>query len=284
MNYREYLQEKGLNEKSIRSYEISVKSFEDWIEIQNEELERLDYEGILSFVNYSRESGNKERTISHKLRAVKYWLDYMNIKPNPCKGWQIKSRGKPLPSPLLTTLEIDRIYHSYPEKEAHEIRSKVILGLMCYQALDGGEIGALKLSSVNEEMGIILIEKKTKTASRSLRITDQQAPILKQYLRTIRTKILGKNQEEEKLIVHHGINSHIRNILRALYDRLSKKHERFRSIRQLRASVISNWLKDHNLREVQYMAGHKYVSSTERYLSSRIEELQGLLDDIHPLK
>ena len=107
--------------------------------------------------------------------------------------------------------------------------------------------------------------------------------MLTKYIQSTRAQILNQ-RENEKLIVHYGSANHIRNILRTLYERLEKKHERFKSIRQIRASVISNWLKNYNLREVQYMAGHKYVSSTERYLESRIEELQQRLDELHPMR
>jgi integrase/recombinase XerD len=53
---------------------------------------------------------------------------------------------------------------------------------------------------------------------------------------------------------------------------------------QIRASTITNWLKHYNLREVQYMAGHKYVSSTERYRMDTLEDLQKELEKYHPLK
>ena len=39
----------------------------------------------------------------------------------------------------------------------------------------------------------------------------------------------------------------------------------------------------HSLREVQYMAGHKYVSYTERYQSNDLENLQKKLEKYHPL-
>ena len=38
------------------------------------------------------------------------------------------------------------------------------------------------------------------------------------------------------------------------------------------------------VREVQYMAGHKYVSSTERYRTDNLEDLQKELEKYHPLK
>ena len=54
-------------------------------------------------------------------------------------------------------------------------------------------------------------------------------------------------------------------------------------ISKIRASVITKWLKKYNLREVQYLAGHSYISSTEHYLQN---DMEGLLEEIqkyHPL-
>ena len=52
---------------------------------------------------------------------------------------------------------------------------------------------------------------------------------------------------------------------------------------QIRASVTTNWLKHYKLREVPYRAGHKYVSSTERYRMDILEDLQKELEKYHPL-
>lgn len=54
-------------------------------------------------------------------------------------------------------------------------------------------------------------------------------------------------------------------------------------IHQIRASVITNWLKMHNLREVQYLAGHRYISSTESFLENEIEGLQEEVQQFHPM-
>ena len=51
---------------------------------------------------------------------------------------------------------------------------------------------------------------------------------------------------------------------------------------QIRKSVIVNWLKHYNLRQVQYMAGHKYESSIERYQSNNLENLQNKQEKFHP--
>ncbi|WP_222943951.1 hypothetical protein [Pedobacter sp. N36a] len=52
---------------------------------------------------------------------------------------------------------------------------------------------------------------------------------------------------------------------------------------QIFYSVITEWLKEKDLRTVQYMAGHKYVSSTERYQTTTLEDLKEALNKHHPL-
>lgn len=56
------------------------------------------------------------------------------------------------------------------------------------------------------------------------------------------------------------------------------------SAKQIRMSVITNWLKKYSLRETQYLAGHKYVSSAARYQTTNLDDLQQALKDHHPLK
>lgn len=50
----------------------------------------------------------------------------------------------------------------------------------------------------------------------------------------------------------------------------------------IRGSVIIGWLKLHNKRQVQYLAGHKFVSSTEAYAIQEMNTLQDDLSKHHP--
>jgi len=49
------------------------------------------------------------------------------------------------------------------------------------------------------------------------------------------------------------------------------------------AFVITAWLKQYDLRKTQYLAGHKYVSSTEDYKANVIDELQEDIRKFLPL-
>lgn len=68
---------------------------------------------------------------------------------------------------------------------------------------------------------------------------------------------------------------------------ISRYKPELKNLLQIRASVITKWLKHYNqpggvhgLRETKYMAKHKYVSSTERYKTDNLENLQKDLRNI----
>jgi len=61
------------------------------------------------------------------------------------------------------------------------------------------------------------------------------------------------------------------------------RNQKVMNIKQIRASVITNWLGQYNLRKVQYLAGHRYISSTERYLQDDLENLHEIVNNFHPI-
>ncbi len=43
---------------------------------------------------------------------------------------------------------------------------------------------------------------------------------------------------------------------------------------KVRSSVISLWIKEKNIREVQHIAGHNNIISTQRYVRANLDELK----------
>jgi integrase/recombinase XerD len=69
-----------------------------------------------------------------------------------------------------------------------------------------------------------------------------------------------------------------------IVKKLKRINYKVESIKQLRASVITLWLKQYNLRKVQVMAGHRYISSTECYQQDDLENLIEMVNQFHPLQ
>lgn len=86
----------------------------------------------------------------------------------------------------------------------------------------------------------------------------------------------------ERLFTGRNEIGSLKNSLLHLNYALKKINPEYQNVMQIRHSVITEWLKEKDLRTVQYMAGHKYVSSTERYLTTNLEDLKEALNKHHP--
>ena len=69
-----------------------------------------------------------------------------------------------------------------------------------------------------------------------------------------------------------------------MFRSIKKKYLNISSGKIIRSTVIAEWLKTNDVRIVQYMAGHRWVSSTEKYNLANVEALKESLKKHHPLK
>jgi integrase/recombinase XerD len=113
---------------------------------------------------------------------------------------------------------------------------------------------------------------------------------LMEYQFTTRTELVKLCKQETALLFISsppvGRTAAKRMDCKEIWKRLSQEireqNKDFINFKQVRTSVITHWLKQYNLREVQYMAGHRYVSSTEAYLVNQMEDLRADIDAFYP--
>jgi len=104
------------------------------------------------------------------------------------------------------------------------------------------------------------------------------------YVLQARPKILKESkQQTNKLLVSPSGGTLVSNFIARLMIRVKEINPSVKNANQVRASVITKWLKSYNLREVQYLAGHRYISSTENYLQNDMEGLAEEINKYHPL-
>ena len=97
---------------------------------------------------------------------------------------------------------------------------------------------------------------------------------LMEYINEIRPQILNEYyRETEQLLLPLGTSLNLQNTLSKITKELKQINHKFKNTKQLRTSVIIGWLKQYNLRKTQYLAGHRYISSTERYQQDDLESL-----------
>ena len=136
-----------------------------------------------------------------------------------------------------------------------------------------------------------MIPGGTNRNEREMQLEPYQVMDMYDYTLQVRPLILGMEpkrktqikQETPQLFIGREGSHNINNFMSSILIRLKQINSQVKNARQIRASVITKWLKQHNLREAQYMAGHKYVSSTESYQQNDLEGLQEEIGKYHPL-
>jgi integrase/recombinase XerD len=300
--FRSQLKEKGYADATIRQKCNYVGYFLQWLDQEHLQWEQARYNDLLNYIDYCRLNGESKKLVNNKLRSIRnfYWYK-KEMDPtvhNPALHLMIRGEYHRLPSGNLDYKTLEKLYDKYSKRTLRDKRNKVILGLLIYQGITTGELQRMEPGHVQLNKGRIFIQGTRKTGSRYLQLQPQQILEIDPYLKRVRPEILkrtGKkkpsrkpnhvNQEliSERMFCSINGSEDLRSTLLHMFRNIHRDHPEIRNAKQIRSSVITHWLKHYNLRQVQYMAGHKYVSSTERYQMNNLDKLQGQLEKYHPL-
>jgi integrase/recombinase XerD len=220
------------------------------------------------------------------MNSVRLYFEYLqesgSIGQNVIKRIKIRQSGKKVLPKILTPQQLENIYQNFMNlprwehrsqaiKELHK-RNVVLLGLLVYQGLTSNETAKLETSHINLMEGKIYIPASRKGNARTLKLQANQILPIKSYL------------EEFTPNAYLFPTKKHSNMICSVVSRAKKLNPEIRDSRQIRTSVIMNWLKSNNIRQVQYMAGHKKIKSTEQYRNQDLSDLSKQLELFHPLK
>jgi len=285
--FKEYLQIKGYSSKSVMSISNEAKRFTRWIKKEKSSLELMRYAAVLHYVETLKKQGNKQRTLQIKMGNLKHFFTYLQqeeiIQENFIQHIKIQGVQRKQLYNILTAEELEHIYKVYPIESITQKRNKCILGLIIFQGLRTAELSHLMPENLALREGKINIKGSRRSNARTLELKSFQVMELMEYLYEVRPKILQRNKKESSyLFVSSGSGKSLSNAIQKLLKNIKEQHSNIDNLEQIHASVITLWLKQYNLRQVQYKAGHKYISSTESYLSNDIEGLQESINTYFP--
>ena len=312
--FSEWLVIKGFTSNTIQGLCKTVTHFINWIIPQNIEVEQVSYNDVLAYINYKKQQGNKARTLSIIANSLNHFYRFLQsehqVNENPASNVQIKGVKRKVLQEILTPEELESIYKSFPTEikreenkkmppqgnnELARKRNKIILGLIIYQGLRTEELGKIELQDLQLREGKITIHKAKRTEGRTLKLESHQIYDLMDYVHVIRKQILEAKKalhptyikqpitNNQQLFLSVGTSLNFSNVMQKLMVSVRVINSKIKDHQQIRTSVICNWLKVHNLRKTQYMAGHRYVSSTESYQVNNLEDLQEDVKKYHPI-
>ena len=283
MSFEDYLKENHLRQTTIQAHLKDMERFNKWCTENRISYQKASYNQLLKFIEHGLEKGLKKHTLNCYLLSIRKYYGYLVKtavrKENPARDLRLKNRGKKVTQGVMTPEQLEELYRKYKEKPSWEFRLKtstalqarniVLLGLLICQGLDTRDIKKLETGHINLSQGSIYIPSRSRSNSRLLKLHAVQILPLEAFMK-------GR-----KGLLIEGNMTGIADWLLKTLTRLSPE---VKTIRQIRSSVIIGWLKHYNIRQVQYMAGHRYISSTEKYRQEDLEDLQTQLNLFHPLQ
>ena len=291
--YRSYLEQENYSTSSITCYINEMQHFKKWCTRNHTTPTQIDYKTSLKYIKYLTRKGNSKKTINHKLGSLKNHFNYLINEAyridNPIENINIKGAKRTTNHNLLEADELEDLYYSFETENIKDAyhrltakRNKIIVGLMVYQGLKTTELIQLEASNLELYKGKIYIKSGRKSNARILELKSWQVIELLEYIKEVREDIKQRKGIEGERLFIPG-NARLGNTILHITKKLKKINNKVINIHQIRASVITNWLKQYNLRETQYLSGHRYISSTERYLQDDLENLHEIVNNFHPI-
>ena len=272
--YQEFINyqlKEGYAKSTIKHYLQCLNYLENWY---RGDLRILRDEDLINYVNKLQREV-KPQTINRRLSAIKVYFNYLQkkgeVRINVAQNIQVRNEYYPLET-VFSEEELNTIYQSYEVDSKWKMTKKVLLGLVIYQGIPTPTLKKMKREHVDLERCELYVPETMRSNSRRLSIKSVQVLTLSRYLEHHEGDTLFKGSKSV-------VTDHFTNLLREL----KRDHKQLKNISHLRKSVIKNWLKRYNLREVQYYCGHKHIGSTESYQSVDLEGLKADLNKYHLL-
>ena len=310
MDFKSYLKQQELSKTTAEMYHYQTMNFISFLDKDNTEVENCTEKEIMLYLAHLQKQGIASETRKLRLSALKHFFNFQiennQRKDNPANRIKLQGGQKQKLYPILTPQELQSIYENYtvPKEDdprshhnwfnAYKLskeRNKVIIGLLFNQGITTAEVSRITTDSLDLRNGKIDITGGRTGKDRTLELKSSQIMDLMEYQYKTRNELLKYHKEPTKQLFLstpasgqtqvNDVNAF--NIFKRLTDELKEQNPKFINFLQVRASVITYWLKNYNLRQVQYFAGHKRIISTEMYLINDIDDLQKEIDNFHPI-
>ncbi len=287
-NFNDYLKKLDLTRRSIESCQTAVNLFLNWLKDQGIQPEQAIYTDVLGYMKHCQKREATQRTIQNYLGMVKHFYDYQieqkQMEINPVVGIKVQGVKRKTLYHIFRPEQLHAIYNSFEANSMTDKRDKIMLGLLAYQGLRTQELALLETKDVKIKEGKIEIPASRRSNARTLQLESHQVLEVYDYLLQVRKEILEQSgKKTNKLFIGLDGGDKVGNFSHYMMVKVGRKYKGIVNPKQIRASVIVKWLRLYNLRQVQYLAGHRYISSTEAYQQSEMEGLTEEVNKFHPL-
>jgi len=317
--FTEYLEGKGLAQATQNEYVSNTKLFFNWAKkedtctaykVRGIQVTKPD---VLKYLEHLKNKGLQNVTRQNHIIALNHYFTFLyqsgQITENPCLLLKIRGKYKKKLHKIYTPEELDGIFDAYYQlfvrhfddsHHRHEgqkqyaalgrERNALILSILLNQGTTTKEIDRIKIDDIDLIKATIKIRGGKRLNERVLPLKASQIGLLMQYLQNTRPKLTEYHtSESDKLFLMLPAIGKKKtggglmvSVFATLTPQIKTIDKQFFNFQQVRASVITFWIKTQGLRKAQYMAGHSAINTTEKYVTNDIDDLTNDINKLHP--
>jgi len=288
--FAQYLESCGFSQHTIRPTVNHVKAFLHWCTGEGVSAISMDYPKMLQFLAAEQQRGIQQQSILRSLYAVDRYYRYLMAEglatENPTDSITLQGIPRRRVYPVLSMEELKQLYARFPTHSdaCIDTRNKVFLGLILFQGVRAVQFDRLTVHDVRLRKAKVRIPGSVSSNERWLSLEPEQLLDLVLYRTEVRAQLLSQyGRETDKLFFTlHSKSDELHNLRQQVFRQLKRINRRLVNYHHLRASLLVHWLKEGNVRQAQYRAGHRYVSSTEAFRLNDAETLREEIDAFFP--
>ena len=301
---------------------ILLERFIEWLRTHNyaKDTQRNRYEHLIIFINWCVERGllepreistsNLERfqtfssnyrkansrylgieTQAQRITAIKvffrWMMKYKYIYVDPTTELIPPKVAKKLPRAIMSKEEVERLLAQPNLSTVKGIRDRAIMEVLYSTAIRRAELANLSINDVDKERGVIFVRAGKGSKDRSVPIGERAIAFIEIYLEKSRPSYSkkSKGEDEGKLFLSVLGKAFLPSGLNTLLGEYIKRAglEKGASCHRFRHTAATLMLEaGADIRYIQEMLGHAYLSTTQIYTHVFDSKLKEVHSKTHP--
>lgn len=279
--------EKNCSEKTVRSYDIDLTKFEEFLETLDSavQLEDADADMIRGWIVSLMEQGMQEASVNRKLSALRTFYKYLLrkgvVSVDPVRMVKGPKRKKPLPV-FVKEADMDRLLDMSSFGEDFEgVRDRLILAMSYETGIRLSELISLGDADVDASKCVLKVTGK-RDKQRYIPFGLSLKKLIDEY-RSLRDEFV-EGIVSCFFVRRNGSPLYQMMVYRLVKQNLSKVVTlKKRSPHVLRHSFATAMLNNNaELQSVKELLGHESITTTEIYTHTTFEELKKEYKLAHP--
>ncbi len=278
--------ERGLSENTLMAYERDVRHLYTFLEMINTDIKEVTTDDLHEFIGTIAEMGIQPRSQARVCAGVKSFFRFLKMEgireDNPSELLESPQVGRALPD-VLDVEEIDAMIAALDPSKDETLRNNAIIEMLYGSGLRVSELIGLRISLLNTEDLYVIVEGKG-SKQRLVPISPTALRAIRDYWRQ-RQFMTPKPGCDDYLFLNRRGGKLSRVMIFYIVKKLAEDAGIKKNVspHTLRHSFATHLLEGGaNLRAIQEMLGHSFISTTEIYMHVDRSRLRSELMRCHP--